>query len=257
MGYEWGTQLFASSHRLALLRELRSNPADTKTLTDTLSISRVTVQRHLNHCTEHGWIRKVDGQYELTPVGERVCDATTTYLEELAVLEEHSAVIDCLASIDDSFDPLLLSDATVSVAEPNDPHEPIYHYRNAITGTTTDTIRGILPIFSELLIEVHRDLLDNGVETELIAPRPVLEAAPPPIEELPSPIFDVYMLEDTLEFGVTLTDERAFVGTYDAGTFVACIESTAPAFRDWADEIYERYRTQATRIQPAHSGNSE
>lgn len=257
MGYEWGTHLFASSHRLALLRELRSSPADTKTLTDALSISRVTVQRHLNHCSDHGWVRKVDGRYELTPVGDRVCAATTTYLDRLTVLEENSDVIDSLAAIDGSFDPLLLSDATVSVAKPTDPHEPIYHYRNAIADTTTETVRGILPIFSELLIEVHRDLLDAGVETELVAPRPVLEAAPLPVSELPSPKFAVYMLEETLEFGVTLTDERTFVGTYDNGAFVACIESTEPAFREWACEIYERYHQQATRVRPATAGDSD
>ncbi|NGM68308.1 hypothetical protein G6M89_04670 [Natronolimnobius sp. AArcel1] len=257
MGYDWGTQLFASSHRLALLRELRSNPADTKTLTDTLSISRVTVQRHLNHCSNHGWVQKVNGQYELTPVGERVCTATMTYLDRLTVLEENSDVIDSLATIDDSFDPLLLSEATVSVAKPTDPHEPIYHYRNAMADTTSETVRGILPIFSELLIEVHRDLLDAGVESELVAPRPVLEAAPIPISELPSPIFTVYMLEETLEFSVTLTDDRTFVGTYDTGTFVACIESTEPAFREWATEIYERYRRHATRVEPAGGDESD
>lgn len=248
MGYDWGVQLFASPHRLELLQELRSNPADTQTLTDSLSISRVTVQRHLNQCSELGWVRKSNGRYELTPVGNRVCGAAETFLDRLCVLEENGDVIDSLAAIDDSFDPLLLADATVSVANPNDPHEPIIHYRNAIAETTTDAVRGIMPVFSELLIEVHRDLLNEGVETELVAPRSVLEAAPPPIEEIPSSIFTVYVLEQSLDFGVTLTDDTAFVGTYDDGTFVACIESSDPAFRDWVSEIYDRYRERATRV---------
>ncbi|GAB3671133.1 helix-turn-helix transcriptional regulator [Halopiger thermotolerans] len=254
MGYDWGKQLFSSPHRLEVLRELRSAPADTQTLTDALSISRVTVQRHLNRCCELGWIRKVEGRYELTPLGERVCEATTTYLDRLAVLESHADVIDGLAAIDDGFDPLLLTDATVSVAESNNPHEPISHYRRAISGATTDEIRGILPVFSELLVEVHRDLLEAGVETELVTPRSVLEAAPPPDGPMDGAEFTLYVLDRPLEFGVTLTDERAFVGLYDEGAFVACIESDEEAFREWVADVYETHREAATRLSLEANG---
>ncbi|AEH38058.1 helix-turn-helix transcriptional regulator [Halopiger xanaduensis] len=255
MGYDWGKQLFSSPHRLEVLRELRSAPADTQALTGALSISRVTVQRHLNRCCELGWIHKVDGRYELTPLGDRVCEATATYLDRLDVLESHADVIDGLAAIDDEFDPLLLTDATVTVAESNDPHGPISHYRSAMSEATTDDIRGILPVFSELLIEVHRDLLEAGVDTELIVPRSVLEAAPPD-EPIAGGQFTLYVLDEPLEFGVTLTDERAFVGCYDDGTFVACIESDEPAFREWADEVYEGRREAATRLSLEANGGT-
>ncbi|THE65229.1 hypothetical protein D8Y22_08425 [Salinadaptatus halalkaliphilus] len=246
MGYDWGTQLFSSPHRLELLRELRSNPADTQALTDALSSSRVTIQRHLNRSSELGWVRKVDGRYELTPLGEHVCAATTAFVDRLSVLQTHEAVIDSLAAIDPSFDPLLLTDATVSVADSNNPHEPIIHYRRAMNETTTESIRGILPVFSELLVEVHRDMLADGVDTELIAPRSVLESAP---EDAPhSSQFSLYVLDRPISFGLTLTDDAAFVGTYDDGTFVACIESSERTFREWASDIYDRYREQAVGV---------
>ncbi|RKD95930.1 helix-turn-helix transcriptional regulator [Halopiger aswanensis] len=248
MGYDWGKQLFSSPHRLEVLRELRAAPADTQTLTDALSISRVTVQRHLNRCCELGWIHKVDGRYELTPLGDRVCEATATYLDRLDVLESHADVIDGLAAIDDGFDPLVLTEATVSVAESNNPHEPISHYRRAMSEATTDEIRGILPVFSELLIEVHRDLLEAGVETELLTPQSVLEAAPPPDQPVAGGQFTLYVHEEPLEFGVTLTDERAFVGLYDDGAFVACIESDEAAFRDWVVDVYEGHRSRARQV---------
>lgn len=256
MGYDWGEQLFSSPHRLEVLRELQSDPADTQTLTDALSISRVTVQRHLNRCCELGWIHKVDGRYELTPLGDRVCEATATYLDRLDVLESHADVIDGLVAIDDEFDPLLLTDATVSVAESNNPHGPISHYRGAMSEATTDEIRGILPVFSELLIEVHRDRLEAGVETELIVPRSVLEAAPPPDRSVDDGQFTLYVLDKPLEFGVTLTDERAFVGLYDDGVFVACIESDAPAFRGWVADVYEEHREGATRLSLEANGGA-
>lgn len=254
MGYDWGKQLFTSSHRLELLQQLRSDPADTQALTERLSISRVTVQRHLNQCCELGWVRKAEGRYELTPVGEHVCTATTTFLDRLEVLETYETVIDGLGAIDDAFDPLMLADATVSVADANNPHEPIIHYRDAITAATPTSARGILPVFSELLIEVHRELLDEGVESELIAPRSVLEAAPPPIDEIPSEIFTVYVLERSLAFGLTLLDDTALVGIYDEGTFVACIESNEPEFREWLVDVYDTYRETATRVPRRGNG---
>lgn len=248
MGYEWGEQLFASPHRLALLRELQSEPADTQALTGRISASRVTVQRHLNQCSELGWVRKAEGRYELTPVGERVCGAATAFLDRLSVLESHEGVIDRLAAIDDEFDPLLLGDATVSVADETNPHEPIIHYRNGMKETTTEMVRGMTPVFSELLVEVHDELLSDGVETELLAPYSVLEAAPPPADDIPPSMFTVYALEDSLDFGLTLTDDTVFVGAYDDGTFAACIESDEPAFCEWVADVYERYRERAVRI---------
>ncbi|RQG89088.1 hypothetical protein EA462_11970 [Natrarchaeobius halalkaliphilus] len=248
MCYDWGERLFSSPHRLAVLRELYSEPADTQALTDSLPISRVTVQRHLNGCAELGWARKVDGRYELTPVGNHVCEAAATFLDRLSVLESSGDVIDAVATVDDRFDPILLANATVSVAEPDTPHEPIIHYRNAMAETTTDTVRGILPVFSELIVEVHRDLLASGVETDLIAPRPILETAPPSIAETPSTLFSLYVLEQPLEFGLTLTDDAAFFGAYDDGTFAVCIESSEPAFREWATDRYEHYLERARPV---------
>ncbi|RQG92089.1 helix-turn-helix transcriptional regulator [Natrarchaeobius chitinivorans] len=248
MGYDRGKQLFSSPHRLALLRELRSQPADTQSLTDALSISRVTVQRHLNRCSKLGWIRKVDGRYELTPVGKHACEAATAFLDRLSVLGEYEDIVHTLAAVDDSFDPLLLADATISVAEPSNPHEPIIHYRNTVTEAATDSIRGILPVFSELLTEVHRDLLKSEVETELVVTQSVLEAAPPDATDIPSDSFGLYVIDEPLEFGLTLFDETAVVGTYDEGTFVSCIESTDPAFREWVVAVYEGYRERASRV---------
>ncbi|MWV40351.1 hypothetical protein [Natrialba sp. INN-245] len=248
MGYDRGKQLFSSPHRLELLRALRSEPADTKGLTDELSVSRVTVQRHVNCCSTLGWVRKREGRYELTPVGTHVCKAATTFLDRLSVLEDHEEVVRTLAAVDDSFDPLFLADATISVAEPNDPHEPIIHYRDAMTETETASVRGIMPVFSELFVEIHREHVEAGIETEVIVSRSAFETAPPPSDDVPAPIFTLYVLEESLEVGLTLTDETALVGVHDDRTFVACIESTDPAFREWCTDLYERYRERATRV---------
>ncbi|MCU4743840.1 ArsR family transcriptional regulator [Halobacteria archaeon AArc-m2/3/4] len=248
MCYSWGTQLFSSPHRLEVLRTLESEPADTRELTDALSASRVTVQRHLNQCRDLEWVEKTDGHYELTPIGDAVCRAATDFCERLSMVEEHEQAVRTLSKLDDSFDPRLLTDATISVADPNSPHEPLTHYRNAMASTSTSSIRGILPVFSELLTEVHGDLLAAGVETELLVPHHVLEAAPP--VDVPASVFTLRVLEQPrkLEFAVTLTDEAAFVGGYDDGTFLACIESEDPAFREWVATVYEDYRERSTHV---------
>lgn len=249
MCYEWGAQLFSSPHRLEILRTLESEPADTRELTEALTASRVTVQRHLNQCQDLEWVEKTNGRYELTPIGAAVCRAVGDFCVRLSILEEHERAVRPLSKLDDSFDPGWLTDATVSVANSNSPHEPLTHYRNAMASTSTSSIRGILPIFSALLAEVHGDLLADGVETELLVPQHVLESAPP-VDAVPPSMFTLRVLEQprALEFAVTLTDDAAFVGGYDDGMFVVCIESEDPAFREWVAGVYETYRERSASV---------
>lgn len=243
MGYEWGSYLFSSPNRFDLLRSLDEEPADTRELTEKLSASRVTVQRHLNACSELGWVRKSGGRYELTPVGDLVYRSAERFLDRLAVLDDHDRIVGTFADLDPGFDPLLLADATVTAASPADPHAPISYYRTAMIESETSSVRGISPIVSDLFTEVHGDLLAAGVETEVIIPRPVLEQVPDPDPDTsPDGSFTLRTIEESLEFGVTLTDDAAFVGRYEEGSFVACVENDAPAFRAWAGDVYERYR---------------
>lgn len=247
MGYEWGAHLFSSQHRFEVLRSLHEEPADTRGLTEELSASRVTIQRHLNACNELGWVEKVDGRYELTAVGDLVYRSAKRFLDRLSVLERHDRVVGTFADRDPSFDPLLLEDATVTVASPTNPHAPISHYQTAMSESETSSVWGISPIVSDLFIEIHGRLLADGVETELIMPRSVLERAPEP--EVPPPgVFTLRTIEEPLDFGLTLTDNAAFVGRYDDGTFAACVENDAPAFREWVEGVYERYRKHSTVV---------
>ncbi|MFC4988201.1 helix-turn-helix transcriptional regulator [Saliphagus infecundisoli] len=247
MGYEWGTDLFSSPHRFDVLGSLHEEPTDTRGLTEELSASRVTVQRHLNACGELGWVEKVDGRYELTAVGDLVYLSAKRFLDRLSALERHGPVVGTFADRDPAFDPLLLEEATVTVATPTNPHAPISHYRTAMTDSETSSVRGISPIVSDLFIEVHGRLLADGVETELIMPRPVLERVPEP-EEPPPGAFTLRTLEDSVDFGLTLTDDTALVGRYEDGTFAACVENDTPAFREWVKDVYERYRERSTVV---------
>ncbi|WP_263020386.1 helix-turn-helix transcriptional regulator [Natronobiforma cellulositropha] len=247
MGYEWGRYLLSSPHRLEVLQALEPPGADTRDLTDSLSISRVTVQRHLNRFADAGWIEKRAGRYVRTPLGEHVFHTTMDFLVRLSLLECHEMVVSSFAGFDETFDPLFLSDATVSVATESAPHGPISHYRKGITAAEPSVVHGIMPVFSELLTEVHARLLAEGVETELIVPRHVLETAPP-IEDVPDASFSLFVLEQPVEFGLTVTDTAVFVGGYADRTFVTCVESTDPDVRTWASSLYESYRDQATQV---------
>lgn len=255
MGYEWGSHLFSSPHRFGVLRSLHEGPTDTRGLTEELSASRVTVQRHLNTCGELGWVEKVDGRYELTPVGELVCQSAERFLNRLDVLDDYDRVVGTFADLDPSFDPLLLADATVTLASPANPHSPITHYRTAMAESKTSSVRGISPIVSDLFTEIHGNLLAKGIETELIIPRPVLEQVPEP-EESPPDAFTLRVIEETIDFGVTLTDDAAFVGRYEEGTFVACVENDTPAFREWVEDVYDRFR-ERSRVVPTDGGARE
>ncbi|WP_438267391.1 transcriptional regulator FilR1 domain-containing protein [Haladaptatus halobius] len=51
-------------------------------------------------------------------------------------------------------------------------------------------------------------------------------------------------------FGLTLLDERVFVGTHDEnGQFSACLESTDSTLYAWAMNLYAEYRAAAQQIE--------
>jgi predicted transcriptional regulator len=124
----------------------------------------------------------------------------------------------------------------------------------AVRALETDHVRMPAPVLSRLFHEPHAKQVQRGATTEVVLPRDRVSAAREknPLEFEPVlavPTFTLYRTDRTVEMGLTVTDDRAFVLAYDDdGTLRACVDSTDSRLREWTIERFERYREGASEV---------
>ncbi|WP_423744938.1 ArsR family transcriptional regulator (plasmid) [Haladaptatus sp. SPP-AMP-3] len=244
--------LAGSPERLRLLIHLRESPGSPRDVADSLDVSHRSAQRNLSEFADRGWVRKRDGKYALTPSGELVTRTHANYVETLETIERFDAFFRHLPDATHLPDPAWLHDATLVVASADQPQAPVSHYVSRLRSRKTDSIRMLAPVLSRLYHDVHAELVFEGVETELVMPADTLETARSlnPLEfRLVRRAIDIYRHDGPVEFGVTLGDGWALAGAYDDdGQLRALVECTHPAFFEWAEELYRRYRKESQPV---------
>mgnify|MGYP000232775584 FL=1 len=246
--------LAGSPDRLALLDYLAEEPAAPRDVADALDVSSRGAQRNLSELEDRGWAEKRTGDYHLTTTGHLVRETYTDCLDRLDALCDLSTLYEHLPDPENAPDPAWLADATYVTAEEDHPQAPVTHYVEAVRAVETDHVRMLAPVLSRLFHEPHAKQVQRGATTEVVLPRDRVSAAREknPLEfetVLAVPTFTLYRTDRTVEMGLTVTDDRAFVLAYDTdGNLRACVEGADPALREWAIERFERYRDGASEV---------
>lgn len=245
--------LAASSNRATLLEALEDGPLQPAELSNRLSLSRSATQRNLRELTEHGWVRRVEGGYSATVGGRLVCAAYGELTDTVRLVSEYGESLEPLADAGLGLSPAALDDASVTTATENDPHAPLRHYVERIQALDLDRFRGITPVVSPLFNEAHEAVLAEGVDAELVLDAAALSASKTDYGmEFDAAVsadgLTLYVHPDSLSFGLSITDERVFLGTYEDGQIVACFEWTDPEIRAEALSAYESYRGAAREV---------
>lgn len=243
-----------STVRPRLLRALdRMGPARPSDLRDELDVSRATVHRNLSALSDRGWVRQVDDGYVATTAGVLVHDRFDEFTRGLETVERYQGLLQTIPA--DGVPPLdVLATADVVTTEQDKPHAPVMRYVEELTASDTTFVYGLTPVRSEMFEHGHEQLLEAGVETELVLPARVLErereeAGEDFGETLATPGFSLFVLEADPGYGLTVTDDRAFVGGYGPeNQLEALAVSTADSFVSWAHDAYESLRSSASRV---------
>lgn len=228
-------------------------PARPRTLRDALDVSRATIHRNLSALVDRGWVRQTDEGYEATTAGVLVHERYGSFRTALDVVDRFEELLEVLP--ESGVPPLsVLGTATLVSTSPDDPHAPVMHYVQELTASTTSRVRGLSPVRSEMFAQGHEELLEAGVETELLVPERVIERVDgDETSELQAalelPNLEISILEMDPGFGLTVLDDRAFLGGYDAENQLRVLAvSTDEVFVDWAARTYEDVAATATRI---------
>lgn len=245
--------LAASPNRVALLRLLADGPRRPTTLTDAGSFSRSTVHRNLDAFVDRGWAEKSCGRYALTTIGRRVLSSYESLLDTIDAVHNDPFFEHLNAPVAD-LPVSALDDATVVAASAGSPHAPLIHYADALSAVETDAFYAVSPIVSQLINDASERFVEDGTDIELVIDESVLEASRSEYSDALAAArqaenLTIFVAVEPVSFGLSIFDDRAFVGAYDdAGRLQAILDGTSDSLRDWAMERFRELRADAVRL---------
>ncbi|WP_323676342.1 helix-turn-helix domain-containing protein [Halorubellus sp. PRR65] len=248
------TFLADSPVRSRVLGALQSlGPSRPSELRDELDVSRATVHRNLSALTDRGWVRQDDDGYHVTTAGVLVHGHFEHFQAGIETVDRFQALLEAVPP--EGVPPLdVLANAELVTTTQDKPHAPVMRYVEELTASDTGHVHGLTPVRSDMFDLGHDQLLQAGVETELVLPRDVLEAERRDAgdefgETLTTDGFSLFVLEDDPGFGLTVLDDSAFVGGYGPDNqLVALAYATDDSFVSWAADTFESTRSRAARV---------
>lgn len=252
--YEAAKFVFGSRNRLSVLRSLRTEPGRPRGVADRVGVSRATAQRCLRTCADEGWVERVNGDYQLTPVGERVVERALGLVEELSVLDEQEALLRDLPPFDPPLPLAGFDGADVVTATREQPHRAAQAFADRVRDADADHYDCLSPMMTQLFIDAFGSCIEDGASVELVCPAPVLDAErdarPDTVaRSLALPSFDLYVHSGDLDYSLAVTDESVFVGAIDETTATSAVAWTDnDDVHAWARERYEAEKAAAEEV---------
>jgi predicted transcriptional regulator len=246
--------LTRSEARVRLLeRLLDEGPATQRDLRVDLDTSRSTVTRALGAFEDRGWVQNSGDTYRLTPVGQQVIEATRNLAETVEAAEELAPFLRWFPTEEFDLDVTALSDARVVTPSEGDPYTPA----RAQVERIRDADR-FCAVFPSVDIEgtrlAHEQITNDALEAELIVSPSVKETitsgefAPLFREQLATGRMTVLEMPSEPPFFLGIADgDTVQIGVEDDEGFPrALLEATDERVREWAEDLYETYRAEAT-----------
>lgn len=241
--------LARSTHRAPTLIALTVRPRSRSELWEMTGVSSSTIRRTLNEFEDRDWIRRDGYQYETTPLGAYVATAMAELIDRVETEQQLRDVWQWLPDEDSGFSIDMCTDATVTVADADDPYRPVTRFLSLVRGTDRFRFAGLdVALLEPCKDELCRRIID-GMETEVLTrPRVVkyIRSTSPELfsAALESGNLTVRLHDDLPAYGVSLLDGRAAVGGYDhdSVTVRVLVDTDESDAREWAESTYESYR---------------
>lgn len=247
--------LARSAHRIGVLEAVSDGPCDRNELREVTGASSPTVGRMLREFETRGWIIRMGQHYEVTPLGAFVAEGFIDLIDRMKA-ERTLRDIGWLLPIDEfDIDLRRLSDARLTLPNELDTTAPQGRWA-AVVSSATDRLQTMTRVIDFLGAEsVRKKSVENGLASEVILTSPALEtvATDPELAAwaergLRSGTITGYRCD--AEFpSVTIVDGVVLLElTGHEGVGSALIESDDEAVVAWAEETFERYRSEAEPV---------
>ncbi|WP_440989017.1 helix-turn-helix transcriptional regulator [Haloarchaeobius baliensis] len=244
------------------LESLRREPLDRREIEERLDVSRATSHRLTQWLDEQGLVEKAEGRFRLTGRGEAVADEVLRFEATVATVTRLGPLLDVICEDHQEFVVEPFVDATVTVAEPTDPYQPIERFVALVDDS--ETFRGFnTSHMAPLVLGRFHERLFDGTDSEVIY-------LPGLVEKL----FETYpdramaaiesghlalRTRDDLPYGLALFDDRVGIGGYDerTGQMQVFVDTDSPIAREWAERVYASVRADSDPIDADRFGQFE
>ncbi len=244
--------LARSEHRVPTLIALTERPRSRSELCELTGVSSSTMRRTLEEFNDRFWVRKDGYQYVATRLGEAIASGMNDLIERVETERKLRHVWHWLPDTISELPFDTWSELTVTVAEPDAPYRPARRFESLLRETTT--VRFLRPevALMDLCFDLLHRLVAEGADITLID-RPECHAyflSTYPVRSSEMEHHDNFTVLEHDEFppyGVGLLDARVTISCYEpgSGTVHALIDTDTPAVREWAEAVYETYRSSA------------
>lgn len=247
--------LARSNHRVTALSALARRPQSRADLLEITGVSQSTIGRTLREFEERRWIRRNGRQYEATDLGAFVADGMGELVEKIETEEKVRDVWQWLPSEGSGFTVEMCSNATVTVADAENPYRPVNRFLSLLRETGEFRFAGLDVAMLEPCKDEICERIKEGMEAEMINPPRVAQyirstCADQFSDALASGNLTVRLHDDLPSYGVSLFDDRIAISGYDPDsvTVRALIDTDDPEAREWAESVYDSYRRQIPTV---------
>ncbi|MFH5801047.1 helix-turn-helix transcriptional regulator [Haladaptatus sp. CMAA 1911] len=245
-------------HRPVLETLLLEGPLDRREIEERLDVSQATSHRFTRWLDEQGFAEKTDGRFQLTGSGE----ATTVYLlrfeANVQTSDRLTPLLDVICEDHQEFvvEPFL--DATVVVAEPDDPYRPVERFISLLR--ESDSFRGFNTTHMAPLVlgKFHKQVFEE-TDTEIIYLPSIVEKLFETYPEQATEAIErghlTLRTRGNLPYGLAIFDDHVGIGGYDedTGLMQVFVDTDAPIAREWTERVYASVRADSEPLDE-HAG---
>jgi predicted transcriptional regulator len=240
--------------RSDLLGRLADDPASKRDLRDDLGVSRSTVYKAVRELEAENLVEQRDGSVRLTLSGRLLVERYRSFEGYVSSVRCQQSLLGALPS-DAPVSHALLEGADRILAEPVAPDRPLNYLDDVIRGA--DRIVGFGPVALQRYVRLfHQQLGDGDLTAELVFERSVVDClrrdyADRFRESLETDRYSLWVTDDPLPFGLVVAEgQRVAMTVYgEGGDAKGVIANDSEAALDWGRAVFERYRTNATRVE--------
>ena len=236
-----------------VLEVLLEEPLDRREIEQRLDVSRATSHRYTQWLDELGFVEKVDGRFQLTWRGTVIAEEVLRFEANVRTAHRMTPLLDAVCEDHRDFVLEPFVDATVTVAEPEDPYRPVERFVSLVN--ESETFRGFNTTHMAPLVlgEFHHRVFDEA-DTEIIylphIVEKLFETYPERAREAIERGHLALRMRDELPYGLALFDERVGIGGYDetTGLMQVFVDTDDPIACEWAERVYASVRADSNPL---------
>lgn len=243
--------------RWEVIDSLGEGAKDKRTLVENLDCSRSTVNRAVRELESMGLVEYVDGEYEVTALGETITVGFKEMMNTVELQLELEPFLQWMPEDEFDLDLHLLDDAELVLSEAGDPYRVINRHIKRLK--TMDEGYFLIPYTGLHAAETaYERIVHQGAQCEIIVSPAVIDTFKTnpnyteAIKEMTATGgLDIFQASTEIPFSLGVIDDRVQIIADEDEEPRALVEIDNPIVRNWAENTFKEYKQQTEPVEIA------